>query len=93
MNKSNPSRSESKSYLMQAIHMIIVLLIVPSAYRAVHVSALSLTCIAAGQVLLNWLSSGNGPLLLSSRARAGMWTPEPVEMPFVDALRMTKGVP
>jgi hypothetical protein len=78
---------------MQAIHMIIVLLIVPSAYRAVHVSALSLTCIAAGQVLLNWLSSGNGPLLLSSRARAGMWTPEPVEMPFVDALRMTKGVP
>jgi hypothetical protein len=75
-------------------YLIIILPIVPSVYRAVHVPvpALSLTCIAAGQVLLNWLSSGNGPLLLSSRAKAGIWTPEPAEMSCVDALRMTKGV-
>lgn len=46
----------------------------------------------AGQVLQNWLASGSSSLLLSSRVRAGMWTPEPVEMPVADALHMTKGM-
>jgi hypothetical protein len=42
-------------------------------------------------VLLNWLASGRGPLLLSSRVVAGLWTPEPVDLPVADALKMAKG--
>jgi hypothetical protein len=42
-------------------------------------------------VLLNWLASGRGPLLLSSRVAAGLWTPEPVDLPVADALKMAKG--
>jgi hypothetical protein len=45
----------------------------------------------SGGVLLNWLSRGRGPLLLSSRVRAGIWTPEPVNLPVKDALEMAKG--